>query len=260
VVAHELAHQWFGNLVTMKWWSDLWLNEGFATFVASVGVSAVEPSWHARLNYAIENTLSILSLDALESSHPVSVAIDDPKRISEIFDTISYRKGATVIRMMLMFLGEDVFRKALHNYLTKHSYSNAEQDDLWAELTEVNRQHGGLSRNVTVKEVMDTWTKQTGYPLLTVTRDYSDKSVTITQKRYLSLGATRSTSSWWVPLSVLCEREADQPNQRVQWLADDEGVTQQHKFEHGSAPGEWVLFNYDMIGGCFTFLLSGPAG
>ncbi|XP_034837045.1 aminopeptidase N-like isoform X1 [Maniola hyperantus] len=247
VVAHELAHQWFGNLVTMKWWSDLWLNEGFATFAASVGVNAVEPSWRARLNYAIENTLSILSLDALESSHPVSVPLDDPKRISEIFDTISYRKGATVIRMMLMFLGEDVFRKALHNYLTKYSYSNAEQDDLWAELTEVNRQHGGLSRNVTVKEVMDTWTKQTGYPLLNVNRDYSDKSVTITQKRYLSLGTTRSASSWWVPLSVLCEREVGQPKQQVQWLADNEGVTQDHKFEHGSGPNEWVLFNYDMI-------------
>ncbi|KAI8422966.1 hypothetical protein MSG28_014060 [Choristoneura fumiferana] len=146
----ERVAEWFGNLVTMKWWSDLWLNEGFATFAASVGVAAVEPDWRA------------------EEGSAVSVPIDDPKRISEIFDEISYRKGSALIRMMTI-------------YLIKHSYHNAEQDDLWHELTLVNQQHGGLTRNVTVKTVMDTWTKQTGYPLLTVTRDYSGKTLTITQ-------------------------------------------------------------------------------
>ncbi|XP_045455557.1 aminopeptidase N-like [Melitaea cinxia] len=245
VIAHELAHQWFGNLVTMKWWSDLWLNEGFATFIASIGVNAVEKTWHADVNYGVENILAVLSLDALESSHPVSVPLENPTKISEIFDIISYRKGSTVIRMMLMFLGEDVFRMALHNYLTKYSYSNAEKDDLWDELTAVNRQYGGLSRNVTVKEVMDTWTTQTGYPLLTVNRDYSDQSLTMTQKRYLSLGMDRSDSSWWVPLSVLCEGEPTP--QEVQWLGKGEGVTAEHRFEHGAQPDQWVLFNYNMI-------------
>ncbi|CAK1540897.1 unnamed protein product [Leptosia nina] len=246
VIAHELAHQWFGNLVTMKWWSDLWLNEGFATFMASLGVEKVEPTWHADMSYAVTNLMSVLNLDALESSHPVSVEIDDPKRISEIFDEISYKKGSTLIRMMDMFLGEEVFRKALHNYLIKNSYKNAEQDDLWEELTEEVQKEGGLTRNVTVKEVMDTWTKQTGYPILTVERDYSDKSLTISQKRYLSLGgAARTDSAWWVPLSVLCEAETDP--QEVQWLSDTEGVEKEHRFEHGAAPNQWVLFNYNMI-------------
>nr|XP_032523235.1 aminopeptidase N-like isoform X1 [Danaus plexippus plexippus] len=247
VVAHELAHQWFGNLVTMKWWSDLWLNEGFATFVSSVGVSAVEPTWRADRSYAVENTLSVLSLDALESSHPVSAPLDDPKRISEIFDAISYRKGSTLIRMMLMFLGEGVFRQALHNYLMKYSYSNAEQDDLWAELTAASLRSGSLTRNITVKEVMDTWTTQTGYPILTVTRDYSDKSLTISQKRYLSLGVGRTSQAWWVPLSVLCEKDRKSESESVQWLGDTEGVTNEHRYEHGSGASEWVLFNYNMI-------------
>ncbi|RVE45993.1 hypothetical protein evm_009335 [Chilo suppressalis] len=247
VIAHELAHQWFGNLVTMKWWSDLWLNEGFATFVASIGVNAVEPTWHADRSYAVENILSIMNLDALESSHPVSVPIDDPKRISEIFDQISYRKGSTLIRMMTMFLGEDVFRKAIHNYLIKYSYQNAEQDDLWRELTRVSRANGGLSRNVTVKEVMDNWTTRTGYPLLTVTRDYVDKSLTITQKRYLSLGARMpTTSSWWVPLRVLCEDDSRSATP-LQWLADNEGVEAPHRFQHDAKPDQWVLFNFDMV-------------
>ncbi|XP_052749082.1 aminopeptidase N-like [Galleria mellonella] len=248
VIAHELAHQWFGNLVTMKWWSDLWLNEGFATFMASLGVAEVEPTWRADRNYAVDNILSVLTLDSLESSHPVSVPIDDPKRISEVFDEISYRKGSTLIRMMTMFLGEEIFKKALHNYLVKYSYQNAEQDDLWRELTAVSQEYGGLARNVSVKEVMDTWTTQTGYPLLTVSRDYSQNSLTVTQKRYLALNSrSPTTSSWWVPLRVLCASDAQDSNEPIEWLAANEGVTTEHRFEHGADPDEWVLFNADMI-------------
>ncbi|KAJ8715807.1 hypothetical protein PYW07_010289 [Mythimna separata] len=248
VIAHELAHQWFGNLVTMKWWSDLWLNEGFATFAASVAVNQVEPTWNADRSYAVDNMLSVLNLDALESSHPVSVPIDDPKRISEIFDEISYRKGSTLIRMMTMFLGDEVFRKAINNYLNKYSYANAEQDDLWRELTAASQQYGGLTRNVTVKQVMDTWTTQTGYPILTVTRDYEDKSLTIKQRRYFSLAAkSPSRVSWWVPLSVLCEPEVGGPAAPLQWLAASEGLETAHTFQHGAGRDEWVLFNHDMI-------------
>ncbi|XP_049880547.1 aminopeptidase N-like [Pectinophora gossypiella] len=248
VVAHELAHQWFGNLVTMKWWSDLWLNEGFATYVASIGVNAVEPTWRADITFAVENILAYLPLDSLESSHPVSVHLDHPKRIMEIFDDISYRKGSSVIRMMTMFLGEDVFRKALHNYLVKYSYKNAAQDDLWRELTAVSQQYGRLASNMTVKQVMDTWTTQTGYPLLTVTRDYSEKSLTISQKRYINLGVKAPTAvSWWIPLSVMCQSEADQPAEPVQWLSVEEGVANEHRFEHSAKANEWIIFNYDMI-------------
>ncbi|XP_022827407.1 aminopeptidase N-like [Spodoptera litura] len=248
VIAHELAHQWFGNLVTMKWWSDLWLNEGFATFAATVAVNHVEPTWNADKSSAVNDMLLILNLDALESSHPVSVPIDDPKRISEIFDDISYQKGSTLIRMMTMFLGDEVFRKAINNYLRKYSYNNAEQDDLWLELTAVSKKYGVLPNNVTVKDIMDTWTKQTGYPILTVTRDYEDKSITVSQRRYLSLAA-RSTSltSWWVPLSVVCEPEARGPPPALRWLAANQGLTKLHRFEHGAERDHWLLFNHNMI-------------
>ncbi|KAJ0170678.1 hypothetical protein K1T71_013450 [Dendrolimus kikuchii] len=247
VIAHELAHQWFGNLVTMNWWTDLWLNEGFATFVGSVGMNAVEPSWKALNLEAVQSMQSVWDLDSLESSHPVSVPLENPKRINEIFDAISYQKGAILIRMMTMFLGEDVFRKALNKYLTKYSYRNAQQDDLWHELTEASFKYGSLSRNVTVKEIMDTWTTQTGYPILTVTRDYSDKSLTVTQKRYLSLASkTETSTSWWVPLRVLCEKEVEKNPVSLQWLAANEGLVSQKRYEHDSEPNEWVLFNSDM--------------
>ncbi|KAF9820098.1 hypothetical protein SFRURICE_014177 [Spodoptera frugiperda] len=248
VIAHELAHQWFGNLVTMKWWSDLWLNEGFATFAATVAVNHVEPTWNADKSSAVNDMLLILNLDSLESSHPVSVPIDDPKRISEIFDDISYQKGSTLIRMMTMFLGDEVFRKAINNYLRKYSYDNAEQDDLWRELTAVSKKYGVLPGNVTVKDIMDTWTTQTGYPILTVTRDYEDKSLTVSQRRYLSLAA-RSTSltSWWVPLSVVCEPETRGAPPALRWLAANQGLTSLHRFEHGAERDQWLLFNHDMI-------------
>uniref|UniRef100_A0A2A4JS21 Aminopeptidase n=1 Tax=Heliothis virescens TaxID=7102 RepID=A0A2A4JS21_HELVI len=249
VIAHELAHQWFGNIVTMKWWSDLWLNEGFATFAASVAVNHVEPTWTADKSYAADNMLSVLNLDALESSHPVSVPIDDPKRISEIFDEISYRKGSTLIRMMTMFLGNEIFRKAINNYLRKYSYNNAAQDDLWRELTAVSDEYGVLPRNVSVKDIMDTWTTQTGYPILTVNRDYEDKSLTVKQRRYFSLAAkSPNMVSWWVPLSVLCEPETrGSPPPGLQWLGAGQGGDTLQRYTHSSERDQWVLFNYDMI-------------
>ncbi|KOB70714.1 Aminopeptidase N-like protein [Operophtera brumata] len=166
----------------MKWWSDLWLNEGFATFAASVGVDAVEPAWGADRNYAVDNII----------------------------------------------------------YLVKYSYQNAEQDDLWAELTAVSDKYGALTRNVTVKRVMDAWTTQTGYPLIDVEREYGSNSLTLTQKRYLALGAKAPTSSsWWVPLRVLCEGEAPSQEAPLQWLADDEGLESRHQFVHGASPDQW---------------------
>lgn len=164
VVAHELAHQWFGNLVTMRWWDDLWLNEGFATYVASLGVHSLHPEWNSFVEESLSNTQSIFRFDALRSSHPVKVQIDNPATISQIFDQISYKKGSSILRMMHRFLGEKSFRAGVHNYLVKHAYGNAVQDNLWEELTEEAHRQGTLPATNTVKQIMDKWTLQTGYP------------------------------------------------------------------------------------------------
>ncbi|CAN7979453.1 unnamed protein product, partial [Ixodes pacificus] len=138
VVAHELAHQWFGNLVTMEWWDDLWLNEGFATYVEYIGTDVVHKDWGMLDQIVVNEVQSVMELDALKSSHPVSVPVDNPDEISENFDKISYSKGASIIRMMCYFLTEKIFRKGVTNYLKKRAYANAKQDDLWAELTMVS--------------------------------------------------------------------------------------------------------------------------
>lgn len=162
IVAHELAHQWFGNLVTMKWWTDLWLNEGFATYVASLGVENINPEWQAMEQESLGNLLTIFRRDALESSHPISRPIEMVSEISESFDQISYQKGSTVLRMMHLFLGDESFRAGLQNYLQRFSYKNAEQDNLWESLTQAAHKYRVLPKNFDIKSIMDSWTLQTG--------------------------------------------------------------------------------------------------
>ena len=111
VVAHELAHQWFGNLVTMQWWTDLWLNEGFANYMQYIGTDYVSPETEIRDRFGVENMMEALSYDSLPSSHPISVTVTVPSQIKEIFDTISYSKGSSVIRMMAHFLQVETFNK-----------------------------------------------------------------------------------------------------------------------------------------------------
>lgn len=212
VIAHELAHQWFGNLVTMKWWTDLWLNEGFATYVGTLGVDKLFPQWNYLAESVLDFVRGVYDLDSLKSSHPVSAEIGHPSEISQIFDTISYKKGCSILRMMHLFLG-DSFRLGVTNYLKKHRYGNAEQDDLWESLTEQAHKDGTLDTSMTVKEVMDSWTLQTGYPLIRVSRDYEKGTASLTQKRYLKIesdGKERQKDPcWWVPLTYTTQ---DKPN------------------------------------------------
>ncbi|XP_026832111.1 aminopeptidase N isoform X2 [Drosophila erecta] len=159
IVAHELAHQWFGNLVTMKWWTDLWLNEGFATYVANLGVEDIHPEWRTLQLNSISDLLTIFRTDSLESSHPISRPIEMTSQISESFDDISYQKGSSVIRMMHLFLGEETFRTGLKSYLERYAYKNAEQDNLWESLTQAAHKTGWESVSKTIRDLPgpDQW-------------------------------------------------------------------------------------------------------
>ncbi|XP_049798057.1 aminopeptidase Ey-like isoform X2 [Schistocerca nitens] len=251
VIAHELAHQWFGNLVTMRWWTDLWLNEGFATYVATLGVHDAHPNWKTLEADALANMLTVLKFDALETSHPLSVKLKNPNEISQIFDTISYKKGSFLIRMMSDFLGEAVFRDGLTGYLRKHRLDNAEQNDLWAALTAEAHRQGALPASVTVEAVMDTWTLQTGYPLLTLSRDCRTDSLSITQVRYLSYQPSdvrRSNVSqcWEVPVTYTSARDPHEV--RRVWLHCDRGRPNVLTLPLDAAEGDWVLLNVHATG------------
>ncbi|CAH0778351.1 unnamed protein product [Bemisia tabaci] len=250
VVAHELAHQWFGNLVTLEWWSDLWLNEGFASYVEYIGMDSVEPKWHVMEQLVTNELHLVLTLDSLQSSHPVYTPVSHPDEISEIFDRISYGKGACLIRMMDHFLTTPVFKKGLNHYLLEKSYQNANQNDLWHSLTLFAHQDGILEKSETVKQIMDTWTLQTGYPLVTVIRNYEDGSATVTQKRFYlypeNIQRGDRIGGWWIPITYttagLLDFESTRPDL---WL----------KAEHGkvlasvnATAQEWVLFNVQQTG------------
>ncbi|KAH7430122.1 hypothetical protein KP509_09G084800 [Ceratopteris richardii] len=190
VVAHELAHQWFGNLVTMEWWTHLWLNEGFATWVSYLAVDYLFPDWNIWTQF-INQTVTAFKLDGLVESHPIEVEVGHAKEIDEIFDAISYNKGASIIRMLQTYLGPDVFQKGLVSYIKKYAYKNAYTEDLWSSLSEESKEP--------VKELMDSWTKQQGYPVLAVTLKGS--SLQIEQTQYLSSGAP-GNGEWIVPVTV----------------------------------------------------------
>ncbi|XP_018334412.1 aminopeptidase N [Agrilus planipennis] len=247
VVAHELAHQWFGNLVTMKWWTDLWLNEGFATYMASLAVHNLYPKWKTFDEETVSNMMSVFSFDSLKNSHPVSVPIENPKDIKEIFDTISYDKGSHLLFMMANFLGDETFRRGVSNYLERHKYGNAEQDDLWESLTIEAHRNGALPEGLSVKTIMDTWTLQTGYPIVTVNRNYDDNSVQVSQERYYrDFNASHNDECWWIPLSYTDQSEQDFENRRPRdWLSCPKTVK---TISNICDEDEWIILNIRAAG------------
>ncbi|KAF2196759.1 hypothetical protein GQ43DRAFT_382549 [Delitschia confertaspora ATCC 74209] len=176
-VQHELAHQWFGNLVTMDFWDGLWLNEGFATWMSWYSCDVFYPEWKVWEGYMTDNLASALSLDSLRSSHPIEVPVKRADEINQIFDAISYSKGSSVLRMISKYLGEDVFMEGVRHYLKKHAYGNTQTGDLWAALSNASGKD--------VEKVMDIWTKKVGFPVVTVTEDANTSSIHLKQNRFL---------------------------------------------------------------------------
>jgi puromycin-sensitive aminopeptidase len=132
VVIHELAHQWFGNLVTMEWWDDLWLNEGFATWMETGVCARLYPEWSMWEQFITDMQGRALKLDALRSSHPIQVPIAKAEEVEQVFDAISYCKGGSVVRMVHAVVGEECFTRGLRNYMTAFKFGNATTDDLWS--------------------------------------------------------------------------------------------------------------------------------
>lgn len=202
VIAHELAHQWFGNLVTMTWWCDLWLNEGFASFMQYLAVNRICPEWRIWEQYTMDTFGLALKLDSLRSSHPIQVPIKHAEEVEEIFDSISYAKGSTVVRMAQYVLGYEMFQKGLQQYMQTHKYNNTETYDLWNAWTEVSQ--------IDMNALMNSWTTRMGYPYVTVLNEvWSATHVTLTFKQnwYLADGSGTIAESgiWNIPLGITVE-------------------------------------------------------
>ncbi|XP_076819067.1 glutamyl aminopeptidase-like [Clavelina lepadiformis] len=168
VIAHELVHQWFGNVVTMKWWDNIWLNEGFASFFEYYGQREAEPEWQIMDHFVIDDAQRALSVDDTLTSHPVVVNVSSPGQITSVFDTISYSKGACVLKVMRDWLGEDIFMGGIKHYLQKRLYSNADEKDLFADVQEYLDTNTTISFPLSVSEYMNPWVLQMGYPVVNV--------------------------------------------------------------------------------------------
>ncbi len=196
VIAHELAHQWFGNLVTMHWWTDLWLNEGFASYMENFCINKLFPKWKIWDLYLSNRYTVALKLDALSNSHPIEIKVNHPSEISEIFDMVSYAKGSAIIRMIAEYIGENDFRDGLRHYLKKHSYKNTKTVDLWNAFEKVSKKP--------VKKIMRNWTSLTGYPLISVI-SLPKSNISISQERFfssrISSKKNNTNSLWQIPLS-----------------------------------------------------------
>jgi tricorn protease interacting factor F2/3 len=191
IVSHELAHQWFGNLVTMKWWNDLWLNESFATFMSYKVVDAAFPEWNAWQDFLIQETSSAMNLDSLKNAHPIEADVKSPNEIQQIFDAITYGKGASILRMIEAYTGPDEFRKGVQNYVERYKFSNAAGIDLWSSLNECSGKE--------VARIMTEWIGKPGHPVVTATIDRG--KIVLRQERFLLSGEHEKTI-WPIPIAM----------------------------------------------------------
>jgi len=238
VVAHELAHQWFGNLVTMDWWTDLWLNEGFATWIEYLAVDKCYPEFDIWTQFVADTFARFLVPDALKSSHPIEVPIGHPAEIDEIFDAISYSKGSSVIRMLHDYIGDEAFRKGLHNYLTEFSYKNTITENLWSHLAKAS--------NKPVNEVMSSWTLQMGYPLLTVTEEKSGEKriIKLKQQRFIADGSVDEEKlQWKIPITIFTKSNPKKIAQQVLMEEPELTLTLENVPEN-----DWIKLNFNSIG------------
>uniref|UniRef100_A0A8C8ZGF7 Aminopeptidase n=1 Tax=Prolemur simus TaxID=1328070 RepID=A0A8C8ZGF7_PROSS len=246
VIAHELAHQWFGNLVTVEWWNDLWLNEGFASYVEYLGANYAESTWNVKDLIVLNDIYPVMAVDALASSHPLSTPaseIKTPAEISELFDTITYNKGAAVLRMLSTFLTEDLFKEGLASYLHTFAYQNTVYLDLWEHLQQAVDNQTSIKLPTTVRNIMDPWILQMGFPVITV----DTQTGSISQQHFLldpDSNVTRPSDFnylWIVPISSL--RSGKQ--QENYWLEGNK-IAQSPLFQ--TSDGGWILLNINVTG------------
>ncbi len=193
VIAHELAHQWFGNLVTMEWWNDLWLNESFATLMEYIAVDALYPEWNIWSDFATNESIMALRRDAIDGVQSVQVDVHHPDEISTLFDgAIVYAKGARLLRMIQHYIGHEAFQAGLKQYFAAHAYNNTAGNDLWKAL--------GATSGKPVADIMNTWISQPGYPVVSI--DRTDSNLTLSQQQFFVGPHAPSSQRWPIPLNA----------------------------------------------------------
>jgi len=226
VVSHENAHMWFGDLVTMKWWNGLWLNEAFATFMEMLAVDAWKPEWRRWDSFTVSRAAA-MQVDGLKSTRPIEFPVERPEEAAGMFDILTYEKGASVLRMLEQYLGAEAFRDGIRLYLRRHAFANAETTDLWDALEESTKEP--------VRALMDTWIFQAGYPLISVEKGPRGLRLNQQMFRYLQDGSDQERK-WHVPIFLRAGTKTGVIEKTI-LLADG-----QQSVELGD-PVEWAVVN-----------------
>jgi aminopeptidase N len=228
ILAHEMAHQWFGDLVTMQWWDDLWLNEGFATWMANKPLAAAHRDWNIAIDEVRENQTA-LALDSLKSTRPIHGDVETPAQIEETFDAIAYQKGAAVLRMIESYVGADTFRKGVNDYLQAHAYANATSEDFGKAIA--------ATSGKPVERILPTFVNQPGVPLLEMSMACANGQlgVTFKQRRFFIDGTPSDGGRWQIPV---CVKVPGRPSPAC-------GVVtrESETLSLGGACGPWVFAN-----------------
>ncbi len=251
VVAHEFAHMWFGNLVTMRWWDDLWLNEAFAEWMANKVVNTLNPEYKMWQDFVSGSMAGALDTDALESTHSIYSPVETPAQATELFDVITYEKGCAVLRMLESFLGEEAFRTGIRTYMKEFAESNAAGADLWRHLQQAS--------NHPVTAIMESWITQPGYPVVSVSLQEGGKLHLGQQRFYLkramdegrqTIEPSSNQQTWQVPLVIRYEDEAGVHQTRYLFAESETTLSLQTEGvgAHGRAPLRWCYANADQIG------------
>ncbi|KAG8201081.1 hypothetical protein JTE90_028752 [Oedothorax gibbosus] len=240
VIAHELGHQWFGNLVTPAWWDNIWLNEGFATYYEYLAVDNLEPEWGI-MHVFIATVYEVMETDSLLTTRAMGSPVR-PEAVLDSFDEISYLKGGAIVRMLQHFIGEQGFRKGLKNYLWRFSYKSATENNLWQNLNLWNKNKIG------VKQAMNTWTSQSGYPVVKFDRDYDNNTALITQKPFiLDLDDNEivkfNDRLWHIPITYTHGEELDWSTKPDFWL-----TTKSDTLKNLPNESTWIIANAQQVG------------
>lgn len=228
VVAHEIAHMWFGDLTTMSWWNGIWLNEAFATFAEMLAVDAFKPEWHRWNTFGVSRAAAFIT-DGLKSTRPIEFPVRHAHECEGMFDVLTYEKGASVLRMLEQYLDKDMFRKGVSHYLNKHQFANTETNDLWDAIEEKSA--------APVRKLMDSWIFQKGYPMVSVDLDASGKKLTLAQQRFFYLPeGEKEKQLFHVP--ILLEVKTKQGKELKKVLLTEEKTTLDL-----AEPAEYVIVN-----------------
>ncbi len=227
VVAHEIAHMWFGDLVTMAWWNGLWLNEAFATFMEVLAVDAWKPTWRRWDQFGVSRAAAFLT-DGLQSSRPIEFNVAAPKDAEAMFDVLTYEKGGAVLRMLEQYLGPATFRAGVRRYLAAHGFANAETTDLWKAIGEASGRP--------IPDVMDGWIFRQGYPLVTVETEGAGDTVRFGQRPFRYLRDGGGAETWHVPITYRARVDGDILHGRLLLSAASDCV-------HLPGRPDWVVAN-----------------